>query len=335
MATGTAVEKVSNKKELAVLAEIEKKFGKGSIFQLGDRTTTPVDTISTGIIGLDSALGIGGFPRGKIVEIYSDSGCGKSGICLQVIANAQKEGLKCAIIDTEHALDLGVANILGVNVDELCVSQPESGNVALEICEMLVKSGEFGVVVVDSVAGLTPVEEIDGEYGDAVIGRMAKLMNQAMRKMVPSVNSTNTLLIFTNQIRDNIGAFGHAETFVTVGGKALKFFSSVRVQLNRIQQVKDGDVITGHRVKAKVVKNRLAAPFKESNHEITYGQNAVKLNEILELGVEHKFIDKGGAWFTCNGERFQGKEKLKTYLKENPAVTDELEAKIRTELGVA
>ncbi|HNC56732.1 MAG TPA: recombinase RecA, partial [Leptospiraceae bacterium] len=321
--------------ELDVLLEIEKRFGKGSIFQLGVKSSEPVDVISTGIIGLDTALGIGGFPRGKIVELYSESGCGKSGICLQVIANAQKQGLKCAIVDTEHALDLTVANLLGVDVNELYVSQPESGNVALEICEMLVKSGQFGVVIVDSVAGLTPEEEISGEYGDSNIGRMAKLMNQAMRKMIASVNSTNTCLIFTNQIRDNIGAFGHAETFITVGGRALKYFSSVRVQLNRVQQVKDGDVVVGHRVKCKVVKNRLAPPFRESNHEITYGQNAVRFNELVELGVEHKIIDKSGSWMSVNGERFQGKEKLKAYLVQNPQVADEIEGKIRTELGVA
>lgn len=329
-----AVAKVKEK-DLAVISEIEKRFGTGSIFQLGSKSSTPVDVISTGIIGLDGALGIGGVPRGKITEFYSDSGCGKSGICLQVIANAQKAGLRCAIVDTEHALDLAVATLLGVDIDQLFVSQPESGNMALEVCEMLVKSGEFGVVIVDSVAGLTPVEEIDGEYGDAVIGRMAKLMNQAMRKMTPSVNSTNTALIFTNQIRDNIGAFGYQETTTTPGGRALKFFSSVRVELKRIQQVKDGDTIVGHRVKCKVVKNRLSAPFRESQHEITYGQNAVKLNEIVELGAEYKVIDKSGSWFTCNGERFQGKEKLKAYLQENPTVADEIEAKIRTELGVA
>ena len=321
--------------QLAIINELEKKYGKGIIFQLGSKVSTPVDTISTGIIGLDSALGIGGIPRGKITEIYSDSGCGKSGICLQVITNAQKQGLRCAIIDTEHALDLAVANLLGVNIDELFVSQPESGNVALEVCEMLVKSGEFGVVVVDSVAGLTPVEEINGEYGDAVIGRMAKLMNQAMRKMTPSVNEKNVALIFTNQIRDNIGAFGYQETTITPGGKALKFFSSVRIELKRIQQVKDGDNIVGHRVKCKVVKNRLSSPFRESQHEITYGQNAVRLNELVELGADHKIIEKSGSWFTVGKERFQGKEKLKSYLVDNPDVANELEAKIRTELGVA
>jgi len=327
--------KETTKNELSVIDELEKKYGKGIIYQLGDKSVAGVDVVSTGIIGLDAALGVGGIPRGKITEIYSDSGCGKSGICLQVIANAQKQGLRCAIIDTEHALDLAVANLLGVDVDSLFVSQPESGNVALEVCEMLIKSGSFGVVVVDSVAGLTPVEEIDGEYGDAVIGRMAKLMNQAMRKMTPSVNEKNVALVFTNQIRDNIGAFGYQETTITPGGKALKFFSSVRVELKRIQQVKDGDNIVGHRVKCKVVKNRLAPPFKESQHEITYGQNAVRLNELVELGAELKLVEKSGSWFTVNSERFQGKEKLKAYLLENPEVSAELEAKIRTELGVA
>jgi recombination protein RecA len=322
-------------KELQVINDIEKRFGKGAIFQLGSKSSTPVDVISTGIIGLDAALGVGGVPRGKITEFYSDSGCGKSGICLQVIANAQKQNLRCAIIDTEHALDLAVATLLGVNIDELFVSQPESGNAALEVCEMLVKSGEFGVVVVDSVAGLTPIEEIDGEYGDAVIGRMAKLMNQAMRKMTPSVNEKNVALIFTNQIRDNIGAFGYQETTTTPGGRALKFFSSVRVELKRIQQVKDGENIVGHRVKCKVVKNRLSAPFRESQHEITYGQNAVKLNELVELGTEHKIIEKSGSWFTCGGERFQGKEKLKTFLSENPELSADIEAQVRTILGVA
>lgn len=326
---------LSNKKELAVLDEIEKKFGKGAIFQLGTKSDIPIDVISTGIIGIDAATGIGGFPRGKIIEAYGDSGTGKSGLCLQLIANAQAKGLRCAVIDSEHSLSLDVATMLGVKIDDLFVSQPVSGNESLEICEMLVKSGEFGLVIVDSVAALTPVEEIDGEYGDAIIGRMAKLMNQAMRKMTPAVNSTNTCLVFTNQIRDNLQAFGYGDQFVTPGGKALKFFASMRLEMKRVQQVKDGDNIVGHRVKAKVVKNRLAPPFKETQYEITYGQNAVKLNELVELGAELKFLDKAASWFTINNERFQGKEKLKTYLKDNPQVASELESKIRTELGVA
>lgn len=331
----TAAEKTEKKEQATlVLDDINKKFGQGSIFRLGDKSGVPVETISTGIIGIDAASGVGGFARGKIIEIYSDTGCGKSCLTLQVIANAQKRGLKCAILDTEHALSLETCAMLGVNVDDLFVSQPSSGNESLEICEMLVKSGDFGVVVVDSVAALVPTEEINGDYGDAVIGRQAKLMNQACRKMTAAVGSTNTCLIFTNQIRANLQSFGYGDQTVTTGGMALKFFSSMRLELKRMQQIKSGDEISGHHVKATFKKNRCAAPFKTAEYEITYGQNSVKFNELVDLGVEYKFIDKGGAWYTYNGERWQGKENAKAFLMQNPEVANQLETKIRGFLGL-
>lgn len=273
-------------------------------------------------------------PYGRIVEIYGDTGTGKSGITLSTIANAQKDGKRCAIIDTEHALDPNYAKLLGVDIDELFISQPDTGDDALSICEELVKSGMFGVVVVDSVAGLVPKRELDGDFGDANVGVMAKLMAQAMRKLSPTTNRSNTCLVFTNQIRDNIGAFGYADTSVTTGGKSLKFFASVRIELKRMQQVKDGDDIVGHRVKATVKKNKLAAPFKIADYEITYNQNAVKLNELVDLGTEYKFIEKSGSWFTVNEQRFQGKDKVRTYLTENPSVAEGLEKQIRGFLGV-
>jgi recombination protein RecA len=325
--------KLDKNEVLSVISDIEKKFGTGSIIKLSDRPTD-APHISTGSIGLDSALGIGGLPYGRIVEIYGDTGTGKSGITLSAIANAQRAGKRCAVIDTEHALDPAYAELLGVDVNELFISQPDDGDSALEICEMLIKSNKFGLVVVDSVAGLVPRRELDGDFGDANVGVMAKMMAQAMRKFAGAANKSHTCIVFTNQIRDNIGAFGYADTSITTGGKSLKFFASVRIELKRMQQVKTGDDVTGHKVKATVKKNKLAAPFKTAEYEITYNQNAVKLNEIADLGVEYKFIEKTGAWFSVNEQRFQGKDKLRTYLSENPNVADELEKKIRGFLGV-
>lgn len=318
---------------LKVLEDINKKFGPGSLIRLGDNPIEKPETISTGIIGLDHALGIGGFPIGRLVEVYGQSGTGKSCICYQTMASAQAKGYNVAYIDAEQAFDPGTAEMLGVKVDDLFVSQPSSGNEALEIAELLIKSKEFKLVIIDSVAALVPTEELTADYGDAVIGRQAKLVSQACRRLSPLCNENNVLLVFTNQIRDNIGAFGYAEQTQTVGGKALPFFAGIRIELKRIQQVKDGEVIVGHRIKAKTVKNRTAAPFKETQYEITYGQNDIKYNEIMELGVEHKIIDKSGAWYSYKGERVgQGKDNSKLWLKANPEKTAEIELEIRKKL---
>lgn len=318
----------------AVIAEINKSFGTGSIYKLSERTVVDVPHVSTGSIGLDSALGIGGLPFSRVVEIYGDTGTGKSGITLSAIASAQKQGKKCAIVDTEHALDPAFAELLGVDLDALFVSQPDDGESGLSICELLIKSGEFGIVVVDSVAGLVPRREIDGEFGDANVALLARLMAQAMRKLTGVTNRSKTCLIFTNQLRDNVGAFGYADQSITTGGRSLKFFSSVRIELKRMQQVKNGDDIVGHKVKATVKKNKLAAPFKTAEYEITYGQNSLKINELIDLGTEYKILEKGGAWYTINGERIQGRDNLRTYLTNNPEVVADLETKVRGFLGL-
>lgn len=327
--------KVSQNKELTVLAEIEKKYGKGTLVKFSDKSHLDVESISTGIVGLDSALGIGGFPRGRMSVIYGETFTGKSYLCMQAMVSAQKQGLRCAIIDTEHTMDMASCELLGVNIDELYISQPESANQATDVCDMLIRSKEFGLIVFDSVAAMAVEEEINGSFGDSIVGRKAKLMAQFCRRVVPTLNESNTCLLLTNTLIDNIGAFGYAETTMMPGGKALKFASSVLVELKKIQQVKDGDTICGHRVKATVKKNKVGVPFKVAEYEITYGQNLVKINELLELGVEHKVIEKAAAYYTINAERFQGKEKAKTYLRDNPSVANEIEAKIRTILGVA
>lgn len=318
-----------------VVDEIEKRFGKGSIFKFSDKPLEDVPCIPTGIISLDAALGVGGLPKGRIVEIYGDSGTGKSALCLMLIAEAQKLGLKCAFVDAENAIDAQTAELLGVKLDEIYISQPVSGNESLEITEILVKSGQFGVVVVDSVAALVPNEEITADFGDAIIGRQAKLMNQAMRKLVSPVRTTETLLVFTNQIRDNIGAFGYAETTTTTGGRALKFFSSVRLELKRTGQVKDGEDIVGHKVKITAKKNRVAPPFKVAEYEVTYGQNAVKLNELVDLGAEYKIVEKSGSWYSYNGTKIgQGRANARQFLIDNPQVAHEIEQKLRGFLGI-
>lgn len=318
---------------LKVLEEINKKFGEKAILSLGDESFSPKDKIATGILSLDKILG-GGFPKGKMVEIYSESGCGKTGICLLAMANAQKQGYKVAIVDMEHALDPNFASLLGLDINEVFISQPNEGSEALTILQMLVKSGEFGVVLLDSIAALTPLEEVDAEYGDSIIGRLSKLMGQACRRLTPIANQTGTCVLWNNQLRSNVGAIGHAETTITTGGKALPFFASIRLQLQRIQQVKSGDVVTGHMIRATTKKNKLTAPFKSCEYEITYGKHHVIINDLIENGVKLGLIEKTGAWFKVANQKFQGKENLKEFLISDPVITNVLEKEIKEKLGL-
>jgi recombination protein RecA len=319
----------------AALSQIDKQFGKGSVMRLGDHDVSrDIETVSTGSLGLDIALGVGGLPRGRVVEIYGPESSGKTTLTLQVIAEMQKMGGTAAFIDAEHALDPNYAGKLGVDVDNLLVSQPDTGEQALEIADMLVRSGSVDVVVIDSVAALTPKAEIEGEMGDSHMGLQARLMSQALRKLTANIKRTNTLVIFINQIRMKIGVmFGNPET--TTGGNALKFYASVRLDIRRIGAIKKGDEIIGNETKVKVVKNKVAPPFKEAFFDILYGQGISHEGEIIELGVLHKFIDKSGAWYAYNGEKIgQGKDNAREYLKEHPAIAQEIEAKIRTAVGV-
>jgi len=319
----------------AALGQIEKQFGKGSVMRLGDHDVSrDIQAVSTGSLGLDIALGVGGLPRGRVVEIYGPESSGKTTLTLQVIAEMQKMGGTAAFIDAEHALDPNYAQKLGVDVDNLLVSQPDTGEQALEIADMLVRSGSVDVVVVDSVAALTPKAEIEGEMGDSHMGLQARLMSQALRKLTANIKRTNTLVIFINQIRMKIGVmFGNPET--TTGGNALKFYASVRLDIRRIGAIKKGDEIIGNETKVKVVKNKVSPPFKEAFFDILYGQGISHEGEIIELGVAHKFIDKSGAWYAYNGEKIgQGKDNAREYLKEHPEIAHEIEAKIRTAVGV-
>jgi len=319
----------------AALGQIEKQFGKGSVMRLGDHDVArDIQAVSTGSLGLDIALGVGGLPRGRVVEIYGPESSGKTTLTLQVIAEMQKMGGTAAFIDAEHALDPSYAQKLGVDVDNLLVSQPDTGEQALEIADMLVRSGSVDVVVVDSVAALTPKAEIEGEMGDSHMGLQARLMSQALRKLTANIKRTNTLVIFINQIRMKIGVmFGNPET--TTGGNALKFYASVRLDIRRIGAIKKGDEIIGNETKVKVVKNKVSPPFKEAFFDILYGQGISHEGEIIELGVAHKFIDKSGAWYAYNGEKIgQGKDNAREYLKEHPEIAHEIEAKIRTAVGV-
>ena len=319
----------------AALGQIEKQFGKGSVMRLGDHDVSrDIQAVSTGSLGLDIALGVGGLPRGRVVEIYGPESSGKTTLTLQVIAEMQKMGGTAAFIDAEHALDPSYAQKLGVDVDNLLVSQPDTGEQALEIADMLVRSGSVDVVVVDSVAALTPKAEIEGEMGDSHMGLQARLMSQALRKLTANIKRTNTLVIFINQIRMKIGVmFGNPET--TTGGNALKFYASVRLDIRRIGAIKKGDEIIGNETKVKVVKNKVSPPFKEAFFDILYGQGISHEGEIIELGVAHKFIDKSGAWYAYNGEKIgQGKDNAREYLKEHPEIAHEIEAKIRTAVGV-
>jgi recombination protein RecA len=319
----------------AALGQIEKQFGKGSVMRLGDHAETQdLQVVSTGSLGLDIALGVGGLPRGRVIEIYGPESSGKTTLTLQVIAEMQKLGGTAAFIDAEHALDPVYAQKLGVDVDNLLVSQPDTGEQALEIADMLVRSGSVDVVVVDSVAALTPKAEIEGEMGDSHMGLQARLMSQALRKLTANIKRTNTLVIFINQIRMKIGVmFGNPET--TTGGNALKFYASVRLDIRRIGALKKGDEIIGNETKVKVVKNKVSPPFKEAFFDILYGQGISREGEIIELGVAHKIVDKSGAWYAYGGEKIgQGKDNAREFLKENPAIAQEIEAKIRDAVGI-
>ncbi|HLU60841.1 MAG TPA: recombinase RecA [Gammaproteobacteria bacterium] len=325
----------NRKKALSsALSQIEKQFGKGSVMRLGDAAATARDiaAISTGSLGLDIALGIGGLPRGRVIEIYGPESSGKTTLTLQVIAEAQKLGGTAAFVDAEHALDPSYAEKLGVNVDELLVSQPDTGEQALEITDMLVRSGAVDVVVVDSVAALTPKAEIEGEMGDSHMGLHARLMSQALRKLTANIKRSNTLVIFINQIRMKIGVmFGNPET--TTGGNALKFYASVRLDIRRTGAIKKGDEILGNETRVKVVKNKVAPPFKEANFEILYGQGISREGELIELGVRENIVEKSGAWYSYNGDRIgQGKDNVRQWLVEHPDVAAEIEQQIRARL---
>jgi recombination protein RecA len=312
------------------LGQIEKQFGKGSVMRMGDGTSIPdIEAISTGSIGLDVALGIGGLPKGRVVEIYGPESSGKTTLTLQVVAEAQKVGGTAAFIDAEHALDPSYAEKLGVNVDELLVSQPDTGEQALEITDMLVRSGAVDIIVIDSVAALTPKAEIEGEMGDSHMGLQARLMSQALRKLTANIKRSNVMVIFINQIRMKIGVmFGSPET--TTGGNALKFYASVRLDIRRIGAIKKGDEIVGNQTRVKVVKNKVSPPFKQAEFEILYGYGISRLGELIDLGVQHDIVNKAGSWYSYGDDRIgQGKENVREFLKEHPEMADEIERKIR------
>ena len=319
----------------AALSQIEKQFGKGSIMKMGDGSVIDdIQVVSTGSLGLDIALGVGGLPRGRVVEIYGPESSGKTTMTLSVIAEMQKLGGTAAFIDAEHALDPIYAQKLGVNVGDLLISQPDTGEQALEIADMLVRSGAVDIVVIDSVAALTPKAEIEGEMGDSHMGLQARLMSQALRKLTANIKRTNTLVIFINQIRMKIGVmFGSPET--TTGGNALKFYASVRLDIRRIGSIKRGDEVVGSETRVKVVKNKVAPPFKEALFDILYGEGVSREGEVIELGVTHKIVDKSGAWYSYQGEKIgQGKDNSREYLREHPEIAKEIEALIREKLGV-
>ena len=319
----------------AALAQIEKVHGKGSVMRLGEDTRLPIDVIPTGSVALDVALGIGGLPRGRIIEIYGPESSGKTTVALHAIANAQAEGGICAFIDAEHALDPDYAGKLGVNTDELLVSQPDNGEQALEIADTLVRSGALSLIVIDSVAALTPRAEIEGEMGDSHVGLQARLMSQALRKMTGALKSANTTAIFINQLREKIGVmFGSPET--TTGGRALKFYSSVRLDVRRIETLKDGSEMVGNRTRVKVVKNKVAPPFKQAEFDIIYGEGISREGSLIDMGVANGIIRKAGAWFTYEADQLgQGKENARNFLKNNPKIAEEIERRIRAALGVA
>jgi recombination protein RecA len=324
----------NRKKALAqALGQIEKQFGKGSVMRMGDGSAArDIEAISTGSIGLDVALGIGGLPKGRVVEIYGPESSGKTTLTLQVGAEAQKLGGTAAFVDAEHALDPAYAEKLGVNVDELLVSQPDTGEQALEITDMLVRSGAVDIVIIDSVAALTPKAEIEGEMGDSHMGLQARLMSQALRKLTGNIKRSNTMVIFINQIRMKIGVmFGSPET--TTGGNALKFYSSVRLDIRRIGAIKKGDEVIGNQTRVKVVKNKVSPPFKQAEFEILYGEGISRHGEIIDLGVQHGIVDKAGSWYSYGDDRIgQGKENVREFLKSNPAMAEEIEGKIRAKL---
>ena len=319
----------------AALAQIEKQFGKGSIMKMGEGSVEKdIQVVSTGSLGLDIALGVGGLPRGRVVEIYGPESSGKTTLTLQVVAEMQKLGGTAAFIDAEHALDPSYAQKLGVKLDELLISQPDTGEQALEIADMLVRSGSVDVVVIDSVAALVPKAEIEGEMGDSLPGLHARLMSQALRKLTANINRTNTLVIFINQIRMKIGVmFGSPET--TTGGNALKFYASVRLDIRRIGGIKKGDEVIGNETRVKVVKNKVAPPFREAVFDILYGEGISREGEIIELGVVHKLVDKSGSWYAYNGEKIgQGKDNAREFLRNNPKIAEEIEGKVRAAVNV-
>ncbi|MBO4272478.1 recombinase RecA [Microbispora triticiradicis] len=316
------------------LAQIERQFGKGSVMRLGDDARAPIEVIPTGAIALDVALGIGGFPRGRIVEVYGPESSGKTTVALHAVANAQRGGGIAAFIDAEHALDPEYAKKLGVDVDALLVSQPDTGEQALEIADMLIRSGAVDIIVIDSVAALVPKAEIEGEMGDSHVGLQARLMSQALRKIAGALNQTRTTAIFINQLREKIGVmFGSPET--TTGGKALKFYASVRLDVRRIETLKDGTEPVGNRTRVKVVKNKMAPPFRQADFDILYGMGISREGGLIDMGVEHGFVRKAGAWYTYEGDQLgQGKENARNFLKNNPDIANEIEKKIKEKLGV-
>ena len=326
----------NNKKKAldAALSQIERQFGKGSIMKLGDSKVMDIDSVSTGSLTLDIALGIGGLPYGRVVEIYGPESSGKTTLTLQVIAEAQRQGKTCAFVDAEHALDPSYAAKLGVNVEDLLVSQPDTGEQALEICDMLVRSNAVEVIIVDSVAALTPKAEIEGDMGDSHVGLQARLMSQALRKLTANIKKTNCMVVFINQIRMKIGVmFGNPET--TTGGNALKFYSSVRLDIRRIGAIKDGDEVVGNETRVKVVKNKVAPPFKQAEFQILYGEGICKEAELLDLGVKEKLVEKSGAWYSYQGERIgQGKSNCVKFLRENVDIAQDIEQKVRANLLV-
>lgn len=313
----------------AALGQIEKQFGKGSIMRLGDTQSLDVESVSTGSLSLDIALGIGGLPMGRVVEIFGPESSGKTTLTLSVIAQAQKEGKTCAFIDAEHALDPVYAAKLGVQVDDLLISQPDTGEQALEICDALVRSGAVDVIIIDSVAALTPKAEIEGEMGDSHVGLQARLMSQALRKLTGNIKNAKCLVIFINQIRMKIGVmFGNPET--TTGGNALKFYSSVRLDIRRVGAIKDGEEVVGNETRVKVVKNKISAPFRQADFQILYGAGISKESELIDLGVKHKLVDKSGAWYSYNGDKIgQGKANSMKFLQENPVISSDIEKRLR------
>jgi recombination protein RecA len=327
---------MSNNEKLKALKltidKIEKDFGKGSVMMMNEKSTDPMEVVSTGSIGLDVALGVGGFPRGRIIEIYGPESSGKTTVAIHVIAEAQKKGGMCAIVDAEHAFDSGYAKKLGVDVDNLLISQPDYGEQGLEIADRLILSGALDVVVIDSVAALVPKGELEGEMGDSKMGLQARLMSQALRKLTATISKTNTICIFINQLREKIGVmFGNPET--TTGGNALKFYASVRLDIRRMAQIKDGDEAVGNRVKVKVVKNKVAPPFRSAEFDIVFGEGISKTGEILDMGVELGIVQKSGSWFSYNTDKLgQGRDTVKQLLMDNPELANEIEAKIREKI---
>lgn len=327
---------MSNNEKLKALKltidKIEKDFGKGSVMMMNEKSTDPLEVVSTGSIGLDVALGVGGFPRGRIIEIYGPESSGKTTVAIHVIAEAQKKGGMCAIVDAEHAFDSGYARKLGVDVDNLLISQPDYGEQGLEIADRLILSGALDVVVIDSVAALVPKGELEGEMGDSKMGLQARLMSQALRKLTATISKTNTICIFINQLREKIGVmFGNPET--TTGGNALKFYASVRLDIRRMAQIKDGDEAVGNRVKVKVVKNKVAPPFRSAEFDIVFGEGISKTGEILDMGVELGIVQKSGSWFSYNADKLgQGRDTVKQLLQDNPELANEIENKIREKI---